>query len=293
MNDGGLELKTPDGRLVTRRVGELRPHASYVRHHLAVSASKLSALAEKPDLAFLEPLAITQDRTIIDGYVRWELARHLGREDLQCLEYRLSESDALQWLIQRHRRSTGLSSFTRILLALDLEPELREKARSNQQMGGQVKGSSKLTRAEKIDVRAQIAFLAGASVGNVDKVKHLKTAAHHELLMALHAGEISIHRAWTWCKQASSEQRESLMQYRSERGVRKTIGVLLSRHRSNASAKHNDLSDVVNRLGALDARELASIGIMTIKAPGRMLCVTEELLRALGLQKDICFPPSH
>ena len=44
------------GQLVTCCLDELNPHPSYVRHHLAVPASQLSALAERGDRAFLEPL---------------------------------------------------------------------------------------------------------------------------------------------------------------------------------------------------------------------------------------------
>ena len=58
------------GQLVTCRWDELRPHSSYVRHHLTVPASELSTLAERGERAFLEPLVITQDRTILDGYAR-------------------------------------------------------------------------------------------------------------------------------------------------------------------------------------------------------------------------------
>ena len=93
------------GQLVTCRLDELNPHPSYVRHHLAVPASQLSALAGRGDRAFLEPLMITQDRTILDGYARLELARLHGRATLLCIEYDLSEEEALHWLLQRHRRS--------------------------------------------------------------------------------------------------------------------------------------------------------------------------------------------
>src|SRR5205823_2711631 len=63
------------GQPVIRRLSELRHHASYVRLRLTVPASKLSALAEQGELAFREPLAITRERIVIDGYARWELAR--------------------------------------------------------------------------------------------------------------------------------------------------------------------------------------------------------------------------
>jgi hypothetical protein len=53
---------------VTRPVEDLRPHPSYARHQFTVSASKLSALIEQRDLAFQEPLVISVNGTIIDGY---------------------------------------------------------------------------------------------------------------------------------------------------------------------------------------------------------------------------------
>ena len=219
------------GQLVTCRLDELHPHPSYVRHHLTVSAAQLSALAERADQAFLEPLVITQDRTILDGYARLELARLQGRGTLPCIEYELTESEALHWLLQKHRRSNGLNAFSRILLALDLEAGFKEKARSNQQAGGQSKGSSKLTEAERLDVRREIAAAAGVSVGNVSKVKRVTSTAHSELLQALRSGEVSIHRASLWCKDSAARQREELRSYQSERGIKKTIRRLVSRHR--------------------------------------------------------------
>jgi hypothetical protein len=72
------------GQLVTCRLDELRPHPSYVQHRLAVSASQLSTLAELGDLAFREPIVITQDRTIIDGYARVKFAQLKERQTLPC-----------------------------------------------------------------------------------------------------------------------------------------------------------------------------------------------------------------
>jgi len=43
---------------------------SYARHGLAASADNLSSVRIRGNLAFLEPLFITRDRMIIDGYVR-------------------------------------------------------------------------------------------------------------------------------------------------------------------------------------------------------------------------------
>ena len=131
------------GQPVICRLNELRRHPSYVRLHLTVPASKLSVLAEQGGQAFREPLAITRERIVIDGYARWELARLKGRLALPCVEYELTEEEALRWLLQKHRRSNGMNDFCRILLAKELEPYLKEKALVNQRFGGRMKGSSK------------------------------------------------------------------------------------------------------------------------------------------------------
>jgi tetratricopeptide (TPR) repeat protein len=91
-----------------------------------------------------------------------------------CIEHDLAEEEALHWLIQSHRPSRGLNSYSRVLLALDLEPSLQERARANQQAGGQTKGSSNLTEAHRLDVRSETAAVAGVSTGNITKVKALR-----------------------------------------------------------------------------------------------------------------------
>jgi hypothetical protein len=185
-------LEEIHSQLVTRRLDELHPHPSFVRHHLTVPASKLSALAELGDLAFREPLVITRECTILDGYARWQLAQLQGRSTLPCIEYKLTEAEALHWILQSHRRSNGLNDFIRILLALELEPGFKEKARPNQRVGGQNMGSSNLTEAGTLDVRCEIAAAAGVSAGNVSKVKQLTAAAHPAIVQVLRSGEISM-----------------------------------------------------------------------------------------------------
>jgi ParB-like chromosome segregation protein Spo0J len=266
--------------LATYRVDELHPHPSYVRHQLTVPASKLSALAERGDLGFQEPLLITREGTILDGYARWELARLQGRLTLPCIEYELTEADALRWLLDTHRRSKGLNDFIRVLLALELEPLLKEKARSNQQAGGRTKGSSKLTEAERTDVRSQIATAAGVSVGNVTKVKQLVGSGHPDLLEALRGSEVSIHRAWKWSKESAGRQIEALRTYRNTRGVSKAIRDLVARHKPNSPATP-DLMSLVKRLSKCKTQDCTSVNVALIRVPGKTIFVTEELMRSL------------
>jgi hypothetical protein len=281
------QLRSETGRplevhrqFVTYRVDELHPHPSYVRHQLTVPASKLSALAERGDLAFQEPLVITRERTILDGYARWELARLQGRLTLPCIEYELTEADALRWLLDRHRRSRGLNDFIRVLLALELEPLLKEKARSNQRAGGRTKGSSKLTEAERTDVRSQIATAAGVSVGNVTKVKQLVGSGHPDLLEALRGSEVSIHRAWKWSRESAGRQIDGLRTYRNARGVNTAIRELVARHKPNSLATP-DLMSLVRRLSRFKAEESRSVNVALIRVPGKTIFVTEELMQSL------------
>ena len=102
-----------------------------------MSAVKLSALVRLGEMAFRDPLVIAANGTVLDGYTRWELARLQNRPTLACLEYVVSEEESLLWLLRRHRTMRGLNAFCRILLALELEPWLQQKARSNQSVGGQ------------------------------------------------------------------------------------------------------------------------------------------------------------
>ena len=218
---------------------------------------------------------------VIDGYARWELARMKGRLVLPCVEYELTEEEAIRWLLQKHRRSNGMNDFCRILLARELEPCLKAKALSNQRFGGRMKGSSNLTEDATVDVRKEIAAAAGVSVGNVTKVKQLVGIGHPELLEALRGSEVSIHRAWKWSTESPDQQIEALRTYRAERGVNKSIRDLISRQKQKQTPTAPDLGSLARRLSELEPYESNSVRVSVIRAPGKMIFVTEELIQSL------------
>jgi len=284
-SENGQQLDDIQRRLVTCRLDELRPHPSYVRHHLTVPAFQLSALAERGNLALFEPLVITRDRTILDGYALLELVRQQGRPTLPCIELNLNEAEGLQWLLWKSRRSNGLNAFSRILLALDLEPGLKEKARSNQRAGGQNKGSSKLTEDKRLDVRSEVARVAGVSVGNVTKVKQLMKTANPKLQEALRAGQISIHKAWQWRQLSPQGQLRELGLYLGQRGTNKLIRRLIKRHvakRSPILPDRPNLGDLLRCRPLHETQELASISVVVIDAPENIAFLTKGALRILG-----------
>ena len=249
-----------------------------------VSASELSTLIGLGDLAFRDPLVITRNGTLIDGYARIQLARLQGKITLPCIEYEMTEEEALHWILQRHRGSNGLNDFTRILLALELEPWLREKALLNQRAGGQDKGLSKLTEARRVNVRSEIAQAAGVCEGNVTMVKQLVTVTHPDILEALRRGEIRIHRAWKWSKQSPEKQAEALRFYRSKKGINKAIRDLISHQNLKCKTTVFDLASLVHRLSALDPAGLGPVGVLVIKVTGKMVYLSEEMAEALKLR---------
>jgi len=270
--------------IVYRNTADLHAHASYVRHHLVVPSFKLSRLAEIGDLAFRDPILITTDGTILDGYGRWELAKQQGRTTVLCREDQITADEALQFLVQSRFGSRGLSAFCRICLALDLEPALRERALANQRAGGQNKGSSKLTKADSLDVRSKIATIACASPANVSKVKQLLSHAIPELLDALRMEEIRIHRAWKWMILGRADQRQALLDYQSRRDIKQTIRGLISRHKTRPSSGTLTLQELCSRFSAINPELLRQVRIVATNTRGKVVTVSRELLQDLARQ---------
>jgi hypothetical protein len=104
---------------------------------------------------------VTQDRLIIDGYARWELAKKRGMATILCLVYQRTEDEALRDFLWRHRRFDGSNDFTLIELSRDLKLFSAEKARLHQRAGGRRKGSAKLEASERVDSRKERARILG------------------------------------------------------------------------------------------------------------------------------------
>jgi hypothetical protein len=253
----------------------------------------LNALIEQGEDAFLAPLTVTSDRTIIDGYARWELARLQNRSTVECIEYDLSESEALHRLLLSHRPSPGFVPFNRILLALRLESHFRQRARQNQQAGGRNKELSKLTEAERANVRKQIANAAGVSVGTLHHVTQLLRTADPAVRQALQDAEIKIHRAWRWSKEPREVQKELLAVHRRKKGMAKVAEKLVASHsrkcpptrlrRCPGPASHPE--ETVRRLSSLAPDRLKSLTVIFIEEPGRILALSQDIARELGFKE--------
>jgi len=273
------------GRLITCSVDQLSPHPSLVRLHIVPSARDLSAAIGEPDHLIKEPLTITQDHYILAGHARWSMARKRGELTIPCLQLDMTAEEALLWLIQKHQRSSGINDFSRICLALELEPWFKSQAKANQQRGGELKGSSNLTKADKLDVRSKIASAAGVSVGNVSKVKRLLQEAVSELLDALREGEVSIHCASVWLK-TPEKQVDQLRLHRNLRGITRTIHLLQRKHQAvdQEVGARFDVHRIGSALTALQDDRKSLVLVSTIPVMGDVLLLSKGLLKALESQ---------
>lgn len=218
-------------RIVMRGTDTLKPHPSLLKQNLWPTNARLLALEKLGEVIFEQPLLITQENLIVDGYGRWRIACHQKRDTMLCQVCQLTEQEALQRILQTHCRPEWLNAFSRVQLALDLEPWFQKKARTNQSNGGREKGSSNLTEDRRLDCRKQIATLAGVSTGNVTKVKQiLDSAGALQLIDALRSGEISIHRGWTLSKLSTREQESALGSRRAKQRRSERLSKLLARH---------------------------------------------------------------
>jgi hypothetical protein len=230
--------------------------------------------------------SITADGILLDGVASVLAAKRIGKSDLSCLVYNLSESDALAWILRRYRPSKGFNDFVRIQLALELEVAFRDKAQRNQSKAGRYKGSSNLTEADRIDVRSEIAEVAGVGVGNVTKVKQLLPRASRELVEALRTTDVRIHRAWLWRNELHEEQRRLLNSYLEEKHLRTTVAKLLAKKLIDRSRKIEPRQFFSRMLECAQVNP-TGLQITVLKMQGCHLLVTEDLLRALEKQSDL------
>ena len=104
----------------------------------------------------------------------------------------LDENESLQFILSNYRSRRAWNAFVRIRLALTLEPSLQQKALDNMRAGGKHKGSATLPDVQRIDVRQQIAAIAGVGARNVSNVKTILQFAHPRIVQALMDGTLTV-----------------------------------------------------------------------------------------------------
>jgi hypothetical protein len=150
------------------------------------------------------------------------------------------------------------------------------------QRGGELKGSMNLPKSEKIDCRKRIARAAGVADDQVSKVEKILRRGNEDLLEALRAGEVTILRASSWLNRAEPIA-DQLALHRTQRGIARTVNLLLRRHHSRPKATQGnlDVKRIGKALAAMDPVHRANIVVASFRAPGQFLLLSEQLLHNL------------
>jgi hypothetical protein len=250
-----------EGRPVTRFPEQLRPHRSLDEIGWT-DTDDLNQVARRKVQPLPDPVLITKNGIILSGIGSWRLALSEHRQHISCIEYDVDEDESLQYVLAIHRTRSRWNSFVLIRLALTLEPYFQQKALDNMRTGGRFKGSTNLSKADRIDVRREIATAAGSGTGNVNKVKAILRNAHPYIIAALQNGSLRIHRAWKWCSLSKGQQKEKFAAYEDELTRRKILREFGYR-RSQASFDPRQV------LGALQFSEARHPGQIVVRGGTR------------------------
>lgn len=128
---------------------------------------------------------------VVDGHHRLKAAHKLGIERVPIKRMPFaSPSEATEWMLRNQLGRRNLTHAERINIALQLEGEIRAKAKDNMSEGGKGKNT------EKTHARDEVAKLANTSPRNVSKFKKVKEEGTEELLQDVLDGKKSIHKAY-------------------------------------------------------------------------------------------------
>jgi hypothetical protein len=272
-------------RPVVRSPEQLRLHRALEELGWTGVIDEFNDAARLTNPSVTAPILITTNGTILAGFGRWRLALFERRHEIHCIEYPLSEDEALQFILTHHQTRCGWNAFVRIHLALKLEPYFQQKACGNMSVGGKHKGWANLPEAQHIEVRQEIARAAGVCARNVSNVKTILQTAHPRLQKALRDGTLTINRAIQFCKLPRAEQLEQFIRYSEERATNKVI------RQSIARPKEEETNlDVVAVLDALQQQEAQQPGSVTVRV-GRhkrtVVLVGQDLFVGPRSQKEL------
>lgn len=293
------------GRLVTRQLDQLHAHPSYrldghpvvrspeqLRLHRALDEldwvgmiGELNEAVRLKNSSVAEPILITMNGTILAGFGRWRSAVFDGRHEINCIEYSLSEDEALQFIIRHHQPQRGWNAFTRIRLALTQEPYFQQQALENMRAGRKYKGLANLPEAQHIDVREEIASAAGVGARNVGNVKTILRNAHPRLITALLNGTLTINGAMPLCKLPKAEQLERFIRQSEDREINKVIRQSVARLKEKTISP--DVGAVLDALQQQEARQPGSVLLQVGRFQRTVVLIGQDLLSGPYSQKEL------
>ena len=274
-----------EGSPVFRLPEQLRLHRALDELGWTGGIYDLNNAARLKNQSIPEPILITTNGTILAGFERWRLAVFEERREIPCIEYPLSEEEALRFIITHHQPRRGWNAFVRICLALTLEPYFQQKALDNMHAGGKYKGWANLPDLQRIEVRQEVANAAAVGARNVTSVKALLKLAHPRLIEALRDGTLTINRAIHFCKLSRAEQLEQFIRYSEERATNNVIRRSIARPKEEKTGPH--AVTVLNALRQQEVRQPGSVVVRVGRHQRTVILVGRDLLPEPHSQKEL------
>jgi hypothetical protein len=99
---------------VVRTSNQLRLHPALAEIGWTGVIDEFNEATRSKDQSVPEPILITTNGTILAGFGRWRLAVFDDRHEINCIEYSLSEEEALQFIISHHQPQSGWNKYIRV-----------------------------------------------------------------------------------------------------------------------------------------------------------------------------------
>lgn len=164
-----------------------------------LSADEYKGLEESIIADGCRDALIVWNGTVIDGHNRYKICTENNIEfEVAEIDF-ADESEAKIWIIKNQFARRNISTATRAMLALELEPLIAAKAKGNIREGGSAggKGLSKRTKAlSPVHTRQEVADIAGVGASTIYRVKKVKESDNEEVKQKMLSGEIPVAQAY-------------------------------------------------------------------------------------------------
>jgi hypothetical protein len=278
-------MSRSEGRPVVRFPEQLQLHPSLKEMGWIGPIDEFNDAARLTNPSVPDPIMITRTGMILAGFGHWRLALIEGRHEIHCIEYALSEDESLLFMLAHHQIRRGWNDFVRICLAMSLASGLQKKAVDNKRAGGKLKGLANLPEAQHINVRREIARIAGVGDRNVSNVETILETAHPQLINALQNGTLRINRAIQFCKLPRAEQVEQFVRYSEERATNKVIRRAIRRPEKIESSF--DVISVLDALQHQEARRPGSTAVRVGRHKRTVILIGREFVSETQSQKEL------
>lgn len=148
---------------------------------------------------------VVWEGVIIDGHNRYEICNRelipFGVKEMYFDE----RGEVIEWIIRNQFGRRNMPAYTRGVLALRLEDEIKARAKVNQGSRNDLNIPQK--SAKSTETRKEVAKIAGVSHDTISKVKVIEEKATPEQKEALHTGKKKINTVFRDVKEAETGTR--------------------------------------------------------------------------------------